>query len=94
MASLSDGAKKKIHYGLDLLATQERTSEKFVKHIQDEIFELRTGYESNIYRLFFIFNKGMLVVLFNGFKKKTQQIPKNEIKRVIKIKNEYYAGKK
>ena len=38
MASLSDGAKKKIHYGLDLLASQERASEKFVKFVKDEIY--------------------------------------------------------
>ena len=40
MATLTEGARKKIHYGLDLLATQERASEKFVKFVKDEIFEL------------------------------------------------------
>ena len=93
MATLSDGARKKIHYGLDLIATQERTNIKFVKLVKDEIFELRAEYESNIYRLFFIFDKGKIVVLFNGFKKKTQKTPKSEINKAIKTKNEYYADK-
>ena len=93
MASLSDGAKKKIHYGLDLLASQERASEKFVKFVKDEIYELRAEYENNIYRLFFIFDKDKVVVLFNGFKKKTQKTPKSELNKAIKIKKEYYANK-
>jgi phage-related protein len=64
-----------------------------VKLVKDDIFELRAEYESNIYRLFFIFDKGMLVVLFNGFQKKAQKTPKGEINKAIKLKNEYYANK-
>jgi len=93
MVSLSEEVRKKIHYGLDLLATQERVSKKFVEFVQDGIFELRTEYESNIYRIFFIFDQGMVVVLFNGFQKKTQKTPRSEIDKAITIKNEYYANK-
>jgi phage-related protein len=94
MATLTDGVRKKIHYGLDLLATQERVSEKFVKFIKDGIYELRAEYESNIYRVFFIFDEGRIIVLFNGFQKKTQKTPEREIEKAITIKNEYYASKK
>jgi phage-related protein len=55
MKSLSTGIKKKIHYALDLLSSQERLSKKFVKHIRDGIYEVRAEYESNIYRVFFDF---------------------------------------
>ena len=66
---------------------------KFVKHLRDGIYELRTEYSGNIYRVFFIFDQGNIVVLFNGFQKKTQKTPQNEIEKAIKIKEAYYADK-
>jgi phage-related protein len=43
--------------------------------------------------VFFIFDEGQIVVLFNGFQKKTQKTPPDEIKKALKIKNEYYENK-
>lgn len=48
---------------------------------------------SNIYRVFFIFDEGQVVVLFNGFQKKTQKTPKSEIDKALKIMEAYYADK-
>ncbi|MDR0829540.1 MAG: type II toxin-antitoxin system RelE/ParE family toxin [Prevotellaceae bacterium] len=93
MDTLTDSERKKIHYILDMLATQERLTSKFVKYIKDGIYELRAEYESNIYRLFFIFDGNKIVVLFNGFQKKTQKTPENEINKAIKLKQEYYENK-
>ena len=93
METLSIKVQTKIQYGLLLLKTQERWSVKFVKLIKDGIFELRTEYDGNIYRVFFIFDDGNIVVLFNGFQKKTQKTPKSEIEKAIKIKEAYYADK-
>lgn len=42
---------------------------------------------------FFIFDEGKIVVLFNGFQKKTQKTPNNEIEKALKIKEEYYGDK-
>ena len=50
-------------------------------------------YGGNIYRVFFIFDDGQIVVLFNGFQKKAQKTPANEIEKAIKIKEAYYADK-
>ena len=61
--------------------------------VRDGIYELRTEYGGNIYRVFFIFDEGEIVVLFNGFQKKTQKTPQNEIEKAIKIKEAYYADK-
>lgn len=93
MRTLTETERKKIHYGLDLLAMQERVSKKFVKHIKDGLYELRTEYESNIYRIFFIFDEDRIVVLFNGFHKKTQEIPQKEIQKALRIKKDYYESK-
>jgi putative addiction module killer protein len=94
MSELDEKTQEKIQYGLMLLKTQDRLSSKFVKLIRDGVFELRTKYNSNIYRVFFIFDGNKIVVLFNGFQKKTQKTPDNEIEKAIKIKNEYYADKR
>ena len=91
--SLEDSAKKKVAYVLDMLKTQERLNKNFVKLIRDGIYELRVNHNGNIYRAFFIFDEGSIVMLFNGFQKKTQKTPESEIKKAIKLKNEYYASK-
>ena len=90
---LSEGERRKIDYGLQLLKTQERLSTKFVKLIRESLFELRTEFNGNIYRVFFIFDDGQIVVLFNGFQKKTQKTPNTEIEKALKIKEQYYAEK-
>ena len=72
---------------------QERLSTKFVKHIEDEIFELRAEHGGNIFRVFFIFDEGNIVLLFNGFQKKSQKTLRNEIEQAKQIKIEYYAEK-
>jgi len=65
-----------------------------IKFIRDGVYELRIEYNSNIYRVFFIFDEDKIVVLFNGFHKKTQKTPQNEIIKAIKIKEEYYEYKR
>ena len=50
MKTLTENEQNKIQYGLLLLKTQERLSRKFVSLIRDGIFELRTEYNSNIYK--------------------------------------------
>lgn len=84
MSTLKEKEQEKVQYGLLLLKTQDRLSKKFVKYIKDGIYELRTEYAGNIYRVFFIFDDGQIVVLFNGFQKKTQKTPTNEIEKAIK----------
>lgn len=86
--------REKVDYALVLLKTQDRLSSKFVKHIRDGLYELRTEYNGNIYRVFFIFDEGKIVVLFNGFQKKKQKTPESEIKMALKIREEFYDYKR
>ena len=67
--SLEDGAKKKISYVLDMLKTQERLNKNFVKIIRDGVYELRASLYGNIFRAFFIFDDGNIVMVFYGFQK-------------------------
>ena len=76
-----------------LLKMQERLHSKFVKHIDDGIYELRTKVGSDIFRVFFIFDDGNIVVLFNGFQKKTQKTPKREIEKAKSERDDYLLRK-
>ena len=78
--SLDAGAQRKMDYVLDVLKVQERVSERFVKYIRDGVYEIRASHDGNIYRAFFIFDEGNIVLLLNGFQKKSQKTPSKEIK--------------
>lgn len=91
--SLSYKEQQKVKYGLLLLKTLDKIPTKFVKYIRGGIYELRTEYNGNIFRVFFIFDEGNIVVLFNGFQKKTQKTPEKEIELAIRIKERYYEDK-
>ena len=94
MKTLSAKEQHKVDYVVSLLASQNRLPTKFIKHIDDELYELRVMWENNIYRVFFIFDEGNVVVLFSGFQKKTQKTPQSEIDKAIRIKEAYYADKR
>ena len=79
---------------LTLLRTQDRLPVKFIKFIRESVYELRIEYNSNIYRIFFVFDDDKIVVLFNGFQRKSQKTPPSEIEKAIKIKNDYYEYKR
>ena len=70
---LSDKEQQKIDYLLTLLRTQDRLPVKFIKLIHDGVYELRVEYNSNTYRIFFLFDEDKIVVLMNGFHKKNAE---------------------
>ena len=39
-------------------------------------------------------DEGNLVILFNGFQKKTRKTPRKEIENAKRIMNEYFSNKK
>lgn len=91
--TLDRGTQEKVLYGMLLLKTQERLPAKYVKAIRDGLYELRIEWQSNIYRIFFCFDEGRIVILFNGFQKKTQKTPEREINKALKLKAEYEEAK-
>ena len=88
--------KEKIKYVLELIKQVEKVPEKFLKHLSgtNGLYEIRIEYQSNIYRIFCCFDKGKLVVLFNGFQKNTQKTPQNELDKALILMNEYFQHKK
>nr|WP_295933153.1 type II toxin-antitoxin system RelE/ParE family toxin [uncultured Dyadobacter sp.] len=89
---LSPVAKSKVDYVLFLLTHIERIPEKFLKHIEGQkgLYELRIEAGNNIFRIFCCFDKEKIVVLFNGFQKKTQKTPSKEIAIAVKLMAEYF----
>ncbi|MCW4470322.1 type II toxin-antitoxin system RelE/ParE family toxin [Flavobacterium sp. MFBS3-15] len=90
-----DKVKSKIQYVLELIKQVDRVPEKFLKHLSgtDGLYEVRVEYQSNIYRIFCCFDEGRLIVLFNGFQKKTDKTPKNELEKATALMKEYFEQK-
>ena len=93
--TLTEKVKDKIDEVLFMMTILERVPSKFFKSINGVkgLFEIRIEYESNIYRIFCCFNKGNLIVLFNGFQKKTQKTPKKELLKAKTLKDSYFKLK-
>ena len=87
--------KTKILYVLELIKQVDRVPEKFLRHLTgtDGLYEIRIEHKSNIYRLFCCFDEGKLVVLFNGFQKKTQKTPKEELEKALRLMQNYFEQK-
>ena len=90
-----DKVKDKIIWTLELIQELERVPETHLKHIENTngLYEIRVQQGSEIFRIFCFFDQGQLILLANGFQKKTQKTPRKEIEKAIKIKNEYESEK-
>jgi len=88
--------KDKIIWTFDLIEELQKVPETYLKHIEstEGLFEIRVQQGSDIFRIFCFFDQGQLVVLVNGFHKKTQKTPKKEIVKALKLKEDYFDEKK
>lgn len=85
--------RAKIIWTFDLIEDLQRVPESYLKHIEntDGLYEIRVQLGSDIFRMFCFFDQGQLVVIANGFQKKTQKTPNKEIEKALKIKADYEA---
>ena len=93
--SQTEKVKDKIEHVLYVISVADRIPTKFFQHLTgtDGLYEVRVEFQGNIYRIFSCFDEGNLVVLFNGFQKKSQKTPTGEIEKALKIKAEYFIEK-
>ena len=93
--TLDIDVKKKFNWTLKLISTIDRVPVKYFQHIENStgLYEVRVEVGSNIYRVFSFFDKGQLVILINGFHKKSQKTPNKEIELAEKIKKQYFDEK-
>ena len=86
----------KIFKILEAIETLERIPTTYLKLISgtNGLYEARIQIGTDIWRVFCFFDKGKLVIILNGFQKKTQKTPKNEIEKAIFLMKEYYESRK
>ena len=87
--------KDKILWTFRIIETQKQIPTDYLKHLEgtNGLYEIRVQQGSDIFRIFCFFDEGKLIVLANGFQKKTQKTPKLEIEKALKIKKEYEQEK-
>ena len=84
-----------MNWTSQLISTIDRVPRKYFDHMtcSSGIFEIRVEVGSDIFRVFSFFDKGKLIILLNGFQKKTQKTPKNELELAEKLKKQYFNEK-
>jgi len=91
----NEKVQNKIDEVLFMITILERVPKKFFDHLSgtNGLYEIRIELGGNIFRVFCCFDEGKLIVLFNGFQKKSQKTPKNELMKAEKLKEEYFKKK-
>ena len=91
----TDKVRKKIAQTLVWVQTLDRLPITILKSIEGKkgLFEIRIEFGGDIFRVFCCFDEGSLVILFNGFQKKTQKTPSGEIEKAERLMKEYFESK-
>jgi phage-related protein len=73
----------------------QHVMEDYLKHLTDtdRLYEMLIQQRSDIIRITCFIDEDQLVVLANGFQKKTQRTPRKEIDNALRIKKEYEQEK-
>lgn len=84
--------QNKIFKIIEAVETIERIPANYLKHIAGSagLYEIRIQLGSSIWRVFCFFDKNKLVILLNGFCKKTEKTPKKEIQKAVSLMREYF----
>jgi phage-related protein len=96
VAQQSPVVRRKIFKVIQGLETYQRIPSSFLKHISGTkgLYEARIMLGSNIWRIFCFFDNNSVIILLNGFQKKTEKTPTKEIERALRLMHEYYETKR
>ena len=85
----------KIFKVIEIIETFEQVPSTYLKSIVGTkgLYEARIKLGTNIWRVFCFFDEGKLVILLNGFTKKSQKTPKSEIDKAVELMKSYYEDK-
>ena len=88
--------QNKIFKIIEAIETLERVPSNYLKLLVGTkgLYEARIQLGSDIWRVLCFFDYGKLVILLNGFTKKAQKTPKNEIEKALQLMQKYYETKK
>ncbi len=94
--SLDEKTRDKVFY--NIWKARSTNNKELFKKLQDEIWEFRTKYNKNYYRLLAFWDKtdkkDTIVISSNGLIKKTDKIPKSDIERAEQLREKYFNDKK
>ena len=92
--NLSDKQARKITWVMQLIEKIEKIPELYLKKLSntDDIWEIRIQAGFNIFRILGFFDSNNFIAT-NGFRKKSQKTPYNEIALAEKRKHEYEVTK-
>lgn len=95
-SEIPEKARHKIMQAIEVLENLPIIPTTYLKHIEGSkgLYEIRIDFGSNAYRVFCFFDSGKLIIILNGFSKKTQRTPINEIIKALKLKQRYYDKKR
>ncbi|MCC5835853.1 MAG: type II toxin-antitoxin system RelE/ParE family toxin [Opitutales bacterium] len=88
---LTDKQAQKVVWVLGLIEDMDIIPSQYWKKLTntDEIWEARIQFGGNIFRILGFEHGGSFVVLTNGFAKKTQKTPRNEIALAEQRRSKY-----
>lgn len=91
--SLSGKQAQKVLWVLRLIQELDSVPSQYLKKLvnTDDIWELRVQVGNNIFRLLGFFDRDKLIILTNGFTKKTQKTPSQEIELAEQRKQDYLS---
>ncbi|MCA9422594.1 MAG: type II toxin-antitoxin system RelE/ParE family toxin [Nitrospira sp.] len=90
--TLSGKQAQKVAWVLQLIEELEVVPTQYFKKLvnTDEVWEVRVQLAGNIFRLLGFFDGATLIILTNGFAKKTQKTPADEIRLAEACKRDYF----
>ena len=93
--SLPIKVQEKIAYNYKKIENGLISKELFKKLDDTEIWEFRTLYSGNCYRLFSFWDADTetFIIATHGIVKKSQKTPKKDIEKAEKIREEYFKNK-
>ena len=91
--SLNQDEKDKVDRVMMLMQSYDRMPTHYIRFLKNGIFELRISVQNKELRILFIYDGSDIVILLNCFVKKTRKTPGKELKKAIRLKQEYEESK-
>jgi len=94
--SLTGKQAKKVLWVLQLIEELDVIPRQYFKKLVDRegIWEVRIQFGNDVFRFLGFFDGGTLLILTNGFAKKTQKTPSQEIALAVRRREEFMARRK
>lgn len=88
--------QNKIFKIIEILEILEFIPEQYLKSIKGTkgLYEVRIRLGNNIWRVFCFLDNDCIVILLNGFTKKSQRTPNREIEKAERLMKQYHLEKR